>query len=501
MATCDQFLALLSKKTTCFTTAPLLRETLQDALDASGLYGSGSETLPADVVAQMSTLCQTQLNALFSPSDDCFNDHTRAQTACAPPSSEPATSLSDRGIREIDNDHFGLSRALVDSLIADPSKLTTHDMLHKLGLPREPSVHAVNGIELASVTEPRELIAKLNGADELRVDWFRDGKPTTSHYAICNRLIPEDEAAQDSDWHMNSPLSFDQEQEIDIALRDNTQTTDATHYEVMRPLGAKVGLEPSAFLGNVRAVPAIEQGKSRGVILYAVTRSPLLSSLGLLTGDIVRAVNGVEITAADKALAVVAMAQREASLRIDITRNGAPTMITISIHDDALPPRQSLLSPAGLPSVPGASAEPPRSVQVPTKAIGVASSPSDIVDPKWQNIIDRGIHCLDDTHCVIARSIFTKVLNDTSLLTRGARIVPAVKHGTPDGYKIYAIKPNSLFARLKLSNGDSIHSINGIALATEAESRAVLRELDGMSTLEIEITRRGESMTVYYSID
>jgi general secretion pathway protein C len=48
-------------------------------------------------------------------------------------------------------------------------------------------------------------------------------------------------------------------------------------------------------------------------------------------------------------------------------------------------------------------------------------------------------------------------------VAKGARVVPAVKNGKPDGFKLYAIRPSSVYSKLGLTNGDTIQSINGFA--------------------------------------
>ena len=49
----------------------------------------------------------------------------------------------------------------------------------------------------------------------------------------------------------------------------------------------------------------------------------------------------------------------------------------------------------------------------------------------------------------------------------GEPLIPLVmKNGKPDGLKLYAIRPSSVFARLNFANGDTVHAINGHELTS-----------------------------------
>ena len=56
--------------------------------------------------------------------------------------------------------------------------------------------------------------------------------------------------------------------------------------------------------------------------------------------------------------------------------------------------------------------------------------------------VDEGVKKINDTTFEIDRSLVDKVLPNPTAVGRGARIVPSIKHGKPNGFKLYAIKPN-----------------------------------------------------------
>ena len=117
-----------------------------------------------------------------------------------------------------------------------------------------------------------------------------------------------------------------------------------------------------------------------------------------------------------------------------------------------------------------------------------------------QASIDNGIKKLDDNTYEIDKSLVEKVLANPMAVAKGARVVPAVKNGKPDGFKLYAIRPSSAFAKLGLSNGDTLQSINGFELTSADKALEVYTKLREATSLEMEVTRRGKPVTLKYTI-
>lgn len=117
-----------------------------------------------------------------------------------------------------------------------------------------------------------------------------------------------------------------------------------------------------------------------------------------------------------------------------------------------------------------------------------------------QASIDNGIKKIDDSNYEIDKSLVEKVLLNPMAIAKGARVVPSMKNGKPDGFKLYAIRPSSAFAKLGLSNGDTLQSINGFELTSADKALEVYTKLREATSLEVEITRRGKPQTLKYSI-
>ena len=117
-----------------------------------------------------------------------------------------------------------------------------------------------------------------------------------------------------------------------------------------------------------------------------------------------------------------------------------------------------------------------------------------------QAAVDAGIKKIDDSNYEIDKSLVDKILANPMGVAKGARVVPAVKNGQPDGFKLYAIRPSSVYAKLGLANGDTLQSINGFELNSADSALNAYTKLREATSLELNVTRRGKPMTLKYQI-
>ena len=86
---------------------------------------------------------------------------------------------------------------------------------------------------------------------------------------------------------------------------------------------------------------------------------------------------------------------------------------------------------------------------------------------------------VDTTVFNISRVWLDSVLADPIPFARSARLVPSLRDGSPNGLKLYAIKPGSLWEVLGFHNGDTLCRINGfefLSAGKALENYATLRE-------------------------
>lgn len=113
--------------------------------------------------------------------------------------------------------------------------------------------------------------------------------------------------------------------------------------------------------------------------------------------------------------------------------------------------------------------------------------------------IDKGVNCAGNS-CTIDRALVEKLLSNTTMLATAARFVPSIKDGKPNGFKLYAIRPQSIFGRIGLQNGDTIKAINGSEMTTPDAALGLYTKLRNASHLSVQVERRGETVTLDYSI-
>jgi type II secretory pathway component PulC len=114
--------------------------------------------------------------------------------------------------------------------------------------------------------------------------------------------------------------------------------------------------------------------------------------------------------------------------------------------------------------------------------------------------LDAGIKKIDDTHVTITRGLVDKLLENPMAFATGARVVPAIKNGKPGGFKLYAIRPSSAFARIGFANGDTLESINGFELTSADKALEVYTKIRDATSIELSITRAGKPVTLRISI-
>jgi len=113
--------------------------------------------------------------------------------------------------------------------------------------------------------------------------------------------------------------------------------------------------------------------------------------------------------------------------------------------------------------------------------------------------IDKGVNCTGNS-CTVDRSLVEKLLSNTTMLATAARFVPSIKDGKPNGFKLYAIRPQSIFGRIGLQNGDTIKAINGSEMTTPDAALGLYTKLRNASHLSVQVERRGETVTLDYTI-
>ena len=100
----------------------------------------------------------------------------------------------------------------------------------------------------------------------------------------------------------------------------------------------------------------------------------------------------------------------------------------------------------------------------------------------------------------ISRDSIDTVLSNMSALSTDARVVPDFKGGKQRGFKLFSIKPKSVFAKIGLKNGDVLKSINGYTLSSPDKILEVYGKLKDSEQVSLDVLRRGKPQSFEYSI-
>ena len=239
---------------------------------------------------------------------------------------------------------------------------------------------------------------------------------------------------------------------------------------------------PTAAADVMRLRETVELAKDEsGAIGVRVIDEQLRALLGLQIADVIAGINGTPIKR-ERDVAEALSGARLAnamSLYIDVIREGEPVVLRWKL-DETL--RQARAS-RDLPSAPSVPSDP------------FATQLGGTSDP----IVDQ-ITKVDDFHYVVPRTVVDQILANPMAMARGARIVPAMSMGKTEGFKLYAIRPTSVYAKLGFSNGDLVREINGFTLDGPDKMLEIYTKLRDATSLEIALTRRGRDASLRIEI-
>lgn len=94
-----------------------------------------------------------------------------------------------------------------------------------------------------------------------------------------------------------------------------------------------------------------------------------------------------------------------------------------------------------------------------------------------------------------------KAMENLGQLMEQANLRPHMVDGQPAGISITGIKPNAIFRKMRLRNGDVITGLNGGSIESVEDAVKVVEQLSSGSNIQLQIKRRGREQTLDYSIE
>jgi general secretion pathway protein C len=159
--------------------------------------------------------------------------------------------------------------------------------------------------------------ATITGIDETRVHLDNVGKPE-----FIDLLEPEANAAATTTPPVAAaapPAGGDAfSQELDRGIKKTGENT----YEIQRSTLESVLGNMSLLARSARIVPEMRDGKAAGFRLYSVRPEGPFAKIGMQNGDVLSAINGLEITSPEKALEVYSKLKSASHLSLGLERNG-----------------------------------------------------------------------------------------------------------------------------------------------------------------------------------
>lgn len=107
---------------------------------------------------------------------------------------------------------------------------------------------------------------------------------------------------------------------------------------------------------------------------------------------------------------------------------------------------------------------------------------------------------VSDNQWILDRRELDESLKNLPQLLTQARIIPSFKDGKPDGFRIFAIAKDSLYARIGLKNGDILHRINSVDVSSPQNFMKVIEQLKDESNISVDLVRNNQKETFSYEI-
>jgi general secretion pathway protein C len=94
-----------------------------------------------------------------------------------------------------------------------------------------------------------------------------------------------------------------------------------------------------------------------------------------------------------------------------------------------------------------------------------------------------------------------QALDNPEQILTDARLLPNIKNGKQEGFKILEVRPGGIYESLGLRNGDILLRVNNLEISNPEVAIQALSALRGMDTVTLDIIRDNVKMTMTYEIE
>jgi general secretion pathway protein C len=129
----------------------------------------------------------------------------------------------------------------------------------------------------------------------------------------------------------------------------------------------------------------------------------------------------------------------------------------------------------------------------------IAATSANTNAPAGQNL-GAGIKSTSENEYEVPKAEIDKTLSNLNDVAMQARIVPAFKDGVAQGFKLFSIRPDSIYTKIGIQNGDVIKRINGYDLNSPEKALEIYSKLKEASRIDIEVERNGAAVRKTYNV-
>ncbi len=117
-----------------------------------------------------------------------------------------------------------------------------------------------------------------------------------------------------------------------------------------------------------------------------------------------------------------------------------------------------------------------------------------------KNTFGAGVNKVSENEYTIPREEIDNILSNLNSIATSARIVPSFQNGQANGFKLFSIRPGSLYTKIGIKNGDVIQRINGFEINSPDKALEIYTKLKNAPNITVDLVRRGKSKSLSYSI-
>lgn len=179
----------------------------------------------------------------------------------------------------------------------------------------------VDGSRVLAVYSSKVVVSNASGACQLQMFEEEEGAVARVPTPARTPAAPAANAAT----ARNAGLS-------DAELSEGIEKISDTKFRIQRSLVDKALANQGSLMRAARVIPHEEDGRVVGVKLYGIRRNSLLGRLGVRNGDMLRTINGFDMTSPDTALEAYSRLRSADKLTLAVKRQNKETTIEYDIE-------------------------------------------------------------------------------------------------------------------------------------------------------------------------